>query len=280
MAAPRMKAPTKKKATVKKSKVGTVKSPEETRKSISRKQVGTSRPARGSISGARAQALEGPKKPGRSLTVTNRGSLTTPNNRAVTKTGSQVAEKARTAIARTAKNAVGFAEKWIPNAIKPKSGGMGLVNKAGGVATAVASIVDPSFMSGKTGGQANYGEKEAVAKGLGPLMKGNNMKPTFPKGKGSAAQPKTQGSPFSKGKGTAAQPKSSGSDSLRKAGAGTYTAPYDVKSKKSGSSKAASVTPAKASSGTSKSSSAGGKTKRRPQTRFQRESLYMETRKG
>jgi len=110
----------------------------------------------------------------------------------------------------------------------------------------------------------------------GPLMKGNNMKPTFPKGKGSASQPKTQGSPFSKGKGTAAQPKSSGSDSLRKAGAGTYTASYDVKAKKSGSAKAASVAPAKASSGTSQAA----KTKRRSPTRYQRNETAMEQKRS
>lgn len=281
MAAPRMKPPVKKKTTVKKPKVGTVKSPEETRKSISRKQVGTTRPARGlTPEGAKARALTGMKQPGRSLTVTNRGSLTTPNKSAIAKTGSQVAEKARTAIARTTKNAVGFAEKWIPNAIRPKGGGMGLINKAGGVATAVASIVDPSFMSGKTGGQANYGEKEAVAKGLGPLMKGNNMKPTFPKGKGSAAQPKSKVSPTT----GAGRPeyissnkskKISGSD-IRKVASGTYTASYDVKSKKSGTSKAASVAASAGSSSVSKAAKVGvGR-----QTKYQRDSLAMEQRKS
>ena len=280
MAAPRMKPPTKKKkAPVKKPKVGTVKSPEETRKSISRKQVGTQRPARGGTGGTRAQFLKGPKTPGTSLTVTNRGSLTTPNTRSVAKTGEQVAEKARTAITRTAKNAVGFAEKWIPNALKPKGGGMGLINKAGGVATAVTSIVNPDFMNFKTEKQKEAA-KEA-GKPSGPLMKGNNMAPTFPKGKGSAAQPKASaGSPFSKGKGSASLPRVSG-ESLRKAGAGTYTASYDVKTKKSGPSNTAATAAAASSGGGSKSggsSAAVKKGRSRPQTRTQRDSLAMEQR--
>jgi hypothetical protein len=281
MAAPRMKAPIKKKTSVKKPKVGTVKSPEETRKSISRKQVGTKRPARGvTPEGAKARALTGLKKPpGTSLTVTNRGSVTNPVKRAVAKTGEQVAEKARTAITRTAKNAVGFAEKWIPNAMKPKGGGSNFV-RAGGVATAVASIVTPSFMSEKTGGQANYGEKEAIDKGLGPLMKGNAMKPTFPKGKGTSTQPKSSGgTSFPKGKGSAALPKSSVGYPFPK-GKGTAALP---KGKTSSSNTAATSTAAASSGGTSKAASvAKAKTKTGVgrQTRYERESLAMEQRRS
>ena len=69
--------------------------------------------------------------------------------------------------------------------------------------------------------------------------------------------------------------KSSG-EALRRQGAGTYTAPYDVKAKKSGTSKAASVAPAAGSNGTSQAT----KKKSRSPTKYQRESLAMEQRKS
>jgi hypothetical protein len=295
MAAPRPKKTTVKKVP-KKPNVGRVKSPEETRKSISRKKVGTSRPARGlTPEGAKARALTGMKQPGRSLTVTSRGSLTTPNKRAIVKTGEQVAEKARTAITRTTKNAVGFVEKWIPNAIKPKGGGMGLIKTGGGVATAVTSIVDPNFMNFKTE-KTKQIEKEA-SKPTGPLMGGRKL--TDKEKAANAFRKKASGTYFSTPKNApvspmtgAGRPEYLASNKAKKAsgniskvggpgGARAYAdAKTDVKNKKSVSAKAASVTSANASNGASKAASAGGKTRRRPQTKFQREALYMETRKG
>jgi len=277
-----MKAPVKKKKPpVKKPKVGTVKSPEETRKSISRKQVGTSRPARNVTSqGAKARALTGVNKPpGTSLTVTNKGSLTTPNKRAVVKTGEQVAQNARNAITKTAKNAVGFAEKWIPNAMKPKGGGMSVVNKVGGVATAVTSIVNPDFANFKTEKQKEAAKESG--KPSGSVMKSNmpggygsktsGYGPT-PKKKASVSMPKASmsgggvnkpsskssaGSPFSKGKGNAALPKG----------------------KTSPSNTAATSAAASSSGGTSKAASAS-KAKVGKQTKYQRESLAMEQRRS
>jgi hypothetical protein len=287
MAAPRMKAPTKKKVAVKKPKVGTVKSPAETRKSISRKQVGTSRPARGlTPEGAKARALTGMKQPGRSLTVTNRGSLTTPNKRAVAKTGEQVAEKARTAITRTAKNAVGFAEKWIPNAIRPKGGGMGLINKAGGVATAVTSIVNPDFMNFKTE-KTKAGELEA-AKPSGSPMGGRKL--TDKENAANAFRKKPSGTYFPTAKSKvssttgAGRPEYPSSNKGKKAsgntsgvgGPGGARALTDVKSKKSGTSKAESVAASSGSSGGSQASKVGvGR-----QTRYQRDETAMEQRKS
>ena len=287
MAAPRMKPPVKKKkAPVKKPKVGTVKSPEETRKSISRKQVGTQRPARGvTPQGAKARALAGVKQPGTSLTVTNRGSLTTPNKRAVAKTGEQVAEKARTAITRTAKNAVGFAEKWIPNAMKPKGGGMGLVNKLGGPTLAVTSIVNPDFANFKTE-KTKAGELEA-AKPSGSTMGGRKL--TDKENAANAFRKKPSGTYFGSSKASvspttgAGRPEFPSSNKGKKAsgntsgvgGPGGAKALTDVKSKKSGTSKAASVAASSGSSGGSQASKVGvGR-----QTRYQRNELAMEQRK-
>jgi hypothetical protein len=133
-------------------------------------------------------------------------------------------------------------------------------------------------------------QKEAAkeaGKPSGPLMKDNNMGPTYPKGKGSAAQPKASaGSPFSKGKGSASLPKVSG-DALRRAGAETYTASYDVKAKKSTTSNTAATAAAAGSGGGSKggpkasgSSAAVKKGRSRPQTRTQRDSLAMEQKRS
>ena len=289
MAAPRMKAPVKKKkTTVKKPKVGTVKSPEETRKSISRKQVGTQRPARGvTPQGAKARALTGVKQPGTSLTVTNKGSLTTPNKRAVAKTGEQVAEKARTAITRTAKNAVGFAEKWIPNAIKPKGGGMGLINKVGGVATAATSIVNPEFMNFKTE-KTKAGELEA-AKPSGSLMGGRKLtdkenaanafrkKPSgtyFPTAKSKVSSTTGAGRPEYPSSNKGKKSSTSGNKS-RVGNPGGARALENVSDRKNGTSKAASVTASSGSSGGSQASKSGvGR-----QTRYQRNELAMEQRK-
>jgi hypothetical protein len=277
MAAPRMKPPVKKKKPpVKKPKVGTVKSPEETRKSISRKQVGTSRPARNVTSqGAKARALTGVNKPpGTSLTVTNKGSLTTPNKRAVVKTGEQVAQNARNAITRTAKNAVGFAEKWIPNAMRPKGGGMSVVNKVGGVATAVASIVNPDFANFKTEKQ-----KEAAKEAGKPS--GSVMKSNMPGGYGS----KTSGyGPAPKKKASvspttgAGRPEYPSSNKGKKAsgnksgvgGQGGAKALENVSDRKSGTSQAAGV----AKAGGSVKSGVGR------QTRYQRDELAMEQKRS
>lgn len=277
MAAPRMNAKKNKTVKPKKPNVGRVKPPAETRDSISRKKVGTSRPAKGvTPETARQRALTGLKQPGRSLTVTNKP---------LVKTGKQVAKNARTALTRTAKNAVGFVEKWIPNAIKPKGGGMGLVKVGGGIATAATSIVDPSFMNFKTEAQTEAAKQ--ASKPSGPLMKGNKkyatkigpQRPTARKPAPSSnytGQGKTSVSPMT-GAGRPEYPssntsKKASSASLRAAGAGTYTASYDVKTKKSGTSKAAKI-----HGGTA--AQAAGKTSRRPQTKYQREALYMETRK-
>jgi len=281
MAAPRMKPPVKKKKPpVKKPKVGTVKSPEETRKSISRKQVGTSRPARNVTSqGAKARALTGVNKPpGTSLTVTNKGSLTTPNKRAVVKTGEQIAQNARNAITKTAKNAVGFAEKWIPNAMKPKGGGMSVVNKVGGVATAVASIVNPDFANFKTEKQ-----KEAAKEAGKPS--GSVMKSNMPGGYGSKTsgygptpKKKTSVSPTT----GAGRPEYPSSNKGKKAsgnksgvgGPGGAKALENVSDRKSGTSQAAGVATA-GGSVTNVSKSGVGR-----QTRYQRDELAMEQKRS
>jgi hypothetical protein len=78
--------------------------------------------------------------------------------------------------------------------------------------------------------------------------------------------------------------KSSDSGSLRKAGAGTYTAPYDVKAQKSGPSNTAATTAASGSNGGGSQAAnvakAGGKAKVGRQTRYQRESLAMEQKRS
>ena len=293
MAAPRMKPPVKKKKKppVKKPKVGTVKSPEETRKSISRKQVGTSRPARNvTPQGAKARALAGVNKPpGTSLTVTNKGSLTTPNKRAVVKTGEQVAEKARTAITKTAKNAVGFAEKWIPNAIKPKGNVLGLINKTGGVATAVTAIVNPDFMNFKTE-KTKAGELEA-AKPSGPTMGGRKL--TDKENAANEFRKKASGTYFQTPKKASVSPTTGAGRpeylssntgkkvSGNKSGVGgpggaraLTDAKTDVKSKKTGPANTAATTAAKVSSSTSKASGVGR------QTRYQRDELAMEQKRS
>jgi len=154
----------------------------------------------------------------------------------------------------------------LKNATSKAGVARGLIKKIPVIGAAAGFIVDAA--------PAGVGSD----KPSGPLMKSN-----MPGGYGS----KTSGyGPTPKKKASAIMPKSSmagggvnkpgdksSSDTLRKAGAGTYTASYDVKAKKSGSSKAASVAPAKASSGTSK---AATKTKRRSPTRYQRDETAME----
>lgn len=298
MAAPRMKPPVKKKKPpVKKPKVGTVKSPEETRKSISRKQVGTSRPARNvTPQGAKARALAGVNKPpGTSLTVTNKGSLTTPNKRAVVKTGEQVAEKARTAITKTAKNAVGFVKKAIPTVLKPASRGMSLTNKAGGVATAVASIVNPDFMNFKTE-KTKAGELEA-AKPSGSLMGGRKL--TDKENAANAFRKKASGTYFQTAKKAsvssttgAGRPEYPSSNKSKKAsgnksgvggpgGARALTdAKTDVKSKKTGPANTAATSAAASSSGGTSKASSVAKSGVGRQTRYQRDELAMEQKRS
>jgi hypothetical protein len=116
----------------------------------------------------------------------------------------------------------------------------------------------------------------------GPLMKSN-----MPGGYGS----KTSGyGPTPKKKASVSMPKASmagggvnkpggqsSGNTSRVGGPGGAKALDDVKAKKSGSSKAASVAPAKASSGTSKAATTNvSKTKRRSPTRYQRDETAME----
>ncbi len=111
-----------------------VKSPAETRRSISRKQTGTSRPARDvSKGGLRAQYLKGAGESAASRTLGT-----------VLRTGLRVA----------------------------------------GPVGALVSMTQP----------AGTGSDNPT----GPLMKGNNMNPTFPKGKGTASQATKKSSGFGK----------------------------------------------------------------------------------
>ena len=241
MAAPR---PKKKKAVVKKKT--DVKSPAETRKSISRKQVGTSRPARGDL-GARAQYLKyGPTQP-------------------------QGPEAPR------------YREKIgpvKPNAADPKrpifrrEGGRLLMRKDAGsvllkrtitkipVVGAAAGFIADAAPAGEGSTKDKYSTlKKKYSSAIGPKKPKASVSPTT--GAGRPEYPSSN-----KGK------KASGNTS-GVGGPGGAKALTDVKSRKSGTSKAASVVASSSSSGTSKAAKAGvGR-----QTKYQRNETAMEQRK-
>ena len=135
--------------------------------------------------------------------------------------------------------------------------GRGLLKKVPVVGAAIGFIADASPAG------------EGSDKPSGPLMKGNNMKPTFPKGKGSASQPRAKVSSTT-GTGRPEYPSSnkmkSGSSNIRKTASGTYTKSYDVKTKKSSTASTAAT-------------SAAASDRKRPSTRYQRNELAMEQRK-
>jgi len=111
-------------------------------------------------------------------------------------------------------------------------------------------------------------------------MKGNNMKPTFPKGKGSAAQPRTKVSPTT----GAGRPEYPSSNKMKTSGGAPFT-----KSKGTASlPKVKSSTATTAATAAAASSSTSGKTTGKSttvvkervglQSRYQRDALAMETR--
>ena len=252
MAAPRMKPPVKKKKPpVKKPKVGTVKSPEETRKSISRKQVGTPRPAKDlNKGGLRAKFLQDAAKSAASRTIGT-----------VLRTGLRVAGPvgalaSMTVPAGTGSTVPGQAQKAVEKKMKREI--------RQGPKLAVTGV------------------KEGTTRRLAPT---GSRKPA-PGSNYSGQDKASAGSPFSKGKGTASLPKVSG-DALRRAGAGTYTASYDVRSTKTGpANTAATAAAAAGSNGGSKAAKAGGsvtnvsKAKAGKQTRYQRNETAMEQKRS
>lgn len=152
----------------------------------------------------------------------------------------------------------------------------GLLKKIPVIGTAAGFIVDaapagagsdkPSGSVMKSNMPGGYGSKTS---GYGPT----------PKKKASVIMPKASmaGGGVNKPGG-----KSSGNAS-KVGGPGGARALNDVKAKKTGTSKAASVAPAKASSGTVKTASAAtnvSKTKGRSPTRYQRNETAMEQRKS
>ena len=213
-------------------------------------------------------------------------------------------------------NKGGLREQFLKNAkgAATKASKVSGLLKGGGVATAIAAIVDPTFLSGKGEGKLNNdpvtrsleasstmssmykkqkreirqgpklavaGVKEGTTRSLAPK---GSRKPApssnyTPKKASGFGERISEGAKFERLRASrAALGSKSSADALRRRGAGTFTAPYDVKAQKSGSSKAASVAPATGSSGTSQAASAG-KTKRRSPTRYQRNELAMEQRK-
>lgn len=132
---------------------------------------------------------------------------------------------------------------------------------------------------------------EGSDKPTGPLMKGNNMKPTFPKGKGSAAQPK-KSSEFGKRvpesaklerlRATRAALKKSDSTSgtgntSKVGGPGAARAMENVKAKTSTTASTA-ATAAAASSKTTGKTVTVKKSSVGRQSRYERDALAMETR--
>lgn len=191
--------------------------------------------------GARAQYLKDLKKPGTSLTVTNRP---------LARVGEKAVEKIGTSIS------------------KPKGGGMSFIKKVG-VGQTLLLVASPSFMSEKTGGQANYGEKEAIAKGLGSPMKSN-----MPGGYGS----KTSGyGPTPKKKASVSPTTGAGRPEFISSNKGKKVSGNKSKVGGVGGARALGSS---SSSGGSKAAKVGkAKAKVGRQTRYQRNELAMEQRK-
>jgi hypothetical protein len=171
----------------------------------------------------------------------------------------------------------------------PKAGvARGLIKKIPVVGAAAGFIIDssPAGTGSTVPGQAQKAVQKKMKREIrqGPKLAVTGVKegttrrlaPTGSRKPAPGANYSGQssaGSPFSKGKGSASLPKVSG-DALRRAGAGTYTASYDVKSKKTGPATTAATTAAKASSSTSKASGVGR------QTRYQRNETAMEQKRS
>ena len=266
-----MAAPRPKKTPVKKPGV---KSPAETRKSISRKQVGTSRPARGDL-GARAQYLKyGPTQPQGPEAPTYREKIgpVKPN-----------AADPKRPILRLEKGGRLLIRKDAGSVLLKRA-----ITKIPVVGAAVGFIADAA-PAGEGSTKDKYSTlKKKYSSAIGPKQPAGTKKAStgLAEGRSDTGMRIKYSEPIGPKKPKASMSgdgvnnpsgKSSG-DALRRRGAGTYTASYDVKAKKSGTSQAASVAPATGSSGASQASSAG-KTKRRSPTRYQRNELAMEQRK-
>lgn len=117
-------------------------------------------------------------------------------------------------------------------------------------------------------------------KPTGPLMKGNNMKPTFPKGKGSAAQPKGEVSTTT-GAGRPEYPSSNkakvSGNTSKVGGPGAARAMDNVKTKTSSSTSTAATSAAASSKKTGKTMTVKKSSVGR-QSRYERDALAMETR--
>lgn len=160
-------------------------------------------------------------------------------------------------------------------AVKAAGIGSKILKVGGGSATALTSIVNPSFMNYKS--EATLAAEAAADKPSGPLMKGNRLaegrtdtgrrvedlkysEPIGPK------KPKAPIMPKASMSGGGVNKPSAGGE-MRKKGAGTYTKSYDVDKKKSAP--------------TSKAATAAAAPKRtRPETKYERNSLAMEQRKS
>lgn len=221
-------------------------------------------------------------------------------------------------------NKGGLREQFLKNAkgATAKASKVSGLLKGGGVATAIAAIVDPTFLSGKGEGKLNNdpvtrsleasstmsamnkkmkreirqgsklavtGVKEGTTRRLAPT---GSRKPApsanyTPKKSSGFGKRISESAKFERLRATRAAlgSKSSDSGSLRKAGAGTYTASYDVKAQKSGPSNTAATAAAAGSGGGSQAANvanAGGKAKAKVgrQTRYQRNETAMEQRKS
>lgn len=164
-------------------------------------------------------------------------------------------EKPKTSVAKSSAGGAGGAAAESEGILGKASR---LARGAAGLGAATGSFYFGDTFSSKTGNQANYGEKEALAKGLGPLMKGNAKydKPIGPK-RPDTFSSKTDREPGPK-RGTA----------------GTYTKSYDVKPKAPSASVSSVAAPKKAGDKSTQASKAKPSsvtgTPAKPMTNFER----------
>tara|TARA_R110000868_G_scaffold8081_2_gene41780 strand:- start:7903 stop:8898 length:996 start_codon:yes stop_codon:yes gene_type:complete len=261
-----------------------VKSPAETRKSISRKQTGTSRPARGVESGSlRDKALKEAQANARSATTpktSNAGLLRSFGARAVGAAGAIVdptflsgkgegklnndpvtrsleASSTMSAMNKKMKREIRQGPKLAVTGVKE-----GIIGKT-------------RSLRNKTGqNRPEYPTWKNKPKASKKPLENRLMKPA--PGTNYSGQSKVS---MSDGGVNNPSGKSSG-EALRRAGAGTYTASYDVKAKKATTSNTAATAAAAGSGGTSQVAGGKAKAKVGKQTRYQRNETAMEQRKS
>ena len=176
-------------------------------------------------------------------------------------------------------NKDGLRAQFLKDASRGSSVAKGLIKKIPVVGAAAGFIMDAA--------PAGAGSDRPV----GSVMKSNMPGGYGSKTSGYGPTPKKKASSFGKRISESAKferlratraalgSKSSDSGSLRKAGAGTYTASYDVKAQKSGPSNTAATSAAASGSSGGSQAAKVGKSGVGRQTRYQRNETAMEQRK-